>query len=76
MSTKNLLNHHGQTTAARRRTQAVKEMRRMAHAFAPGSQGRFRVESLAAALDEVRKDPRFTGAEKDEKFRSLLNRAR
>ena len=59
-----------------RRSQAVNEMRRMAQAFAVGTRGRFRVESLAAVLDEVRKDPRFTGAQKDAKFRAILNRAR
>jgi len=61
---------------AKRRATAVKEMRRMAFAFAEGTTGRFRIESLAAALDDVRKDPRFTCAQKDAKFRSLLNRAR
>jgi hypothetical protein len=63
-------------TAQIRRTTAVMETFRMARMYQEGSPARFRVESLALALDSVRKDPRFTGAQKDAKFRSLLNRAR
>lgn len=76
MSTAKHLAPRDGDNAAKRRSQAVKELRRMKFAFAEGSQGRFRIESLAATLDEVRKDPRFTGAQKDAKFKSLLNRAR
>lgn len=61
---------------AKRRATAIREMRRMACMYAEGSPGRFRIESLVQELDSVRKDPRFTSAEKDAKFRSLLNRAR
>lgn len=59
-----------------KRATAVGEMARMRNMFAAGSVGRFRVESLAYALNAVREDPRFTGPQKDAKFRSLLNRAR
>lgn len=59
-----------------RRSQAVQEMYRMARMYGAGTAGRFRLDSLAAALDDVRKDSRFTSAEKDAKFKSLLNRAR
>jgi hypothetical protein len=75
MSTIRLLDPTHKAAAVRRHT-AVNEMLRMARAYQPGSQGRFRIESLAAVLDEVRRDPRFTGAQKDAKFKSLLNRAR
>jgi hypothetical protein len=75
MSTICILNKNIRTARVRRHT-AVGEMQRMVRAFAPGSAGHFRVMSLASALDGVRKDPRFTGAEKDAKFRSLLNRAK
>lgn len=57
--------------ARKRRKQAVKEMEHFARMY---GRGNFRVESLADALHQVTKDPRFTAAEKDEKFRSLLNR--
>jgi len=76
VSTVKLLNKNATRGAADRRKQAVQELRRMARAFAPGTHGRFRVESLAQVLDELRRDPRFTGAQKDAKFKSLLNRAR
>jgi hypothetical protein len=56
-----------------RRSQAVREMRSFAGNF---NGGNFRIESLAATLDDLRNDPRFTSEEKDAKFRSLLNRAR
>jgi hypothetical protein len=61
---------------AKRRATAVQETFRMARMYQEGSPARFRIESLAMALNSVRKDPRFTGAQKDAKFRSLLNRAR
>lgn len=62
-------------TARTRRHLAVGEMSRFGRMYAdPKTQ--FRVSSLAAALDSVRHDPRFTGAQKDAKFKSLLNRAR
>ncbi len=61
---------------AKRRATAIREMARMSRMYAEGSQGRFRIESLVQELDSVRKDSRFTCAQKDAKFRSLLNRAR
>lgn len=75
MSTASKLNPTIRVARTRRAT-AVGEMSRLTRSFGPNSAGRFRIESLAAALDDVRKDPRFTGAEKDAKFRALLNRAR
>jgi hypothetical protein len=75
VSTAKLLKAHWVGTANRRK-QAVQETFRMARMYQEGSPARFRVESLAMALNSVRKDPRFTSAEKDAKFRSLLNRAR
>ena len=52
------------------------ELRRLAYTFGESTPGRYRVESLVATLEDVRKDPRFTSEQKDAKFRSLLNRAR
>lgn len=57
--------------ARKRRKQAIREMERFAHMY---SRGNFRVESLADALHQVSADPRYTSDQKDEKFRSLLNR--
>lgn len=57
--------------ARKRRKQAAREMERFANMY---SRGNFRVESLADALHQVSKDPRFSSAEKDAKFVSLLNR--
>ncbi len=59
-----------------RRSQAVRELQRLGRTFGEGSSGRFRIDSLVATLEEVRKDGRFTSEQKDAKFRALLNRAR
>lgn len=75
MSTRSKLNPAVRTERTRRAT-AVAELSRLTRSFAPNSSGRFRIESLVAAIEDVRKDPRFTSAEKDEKFKALLNRAR
>lgn len=75
MSTISLLDPNVRNARVRRRT-AVGEMQRMGRMYAEGSKERFRIESLTMALDGVSKDPRFTGAQKDAKFRALLNRAR
>lgn len=63
-------------TARTRRAIAVGELSRLTRSFGPNSAGRFRIESLVSAIEDVRKDPRFTGAQKDEKFKALLNRQR
>jgi hypothetical protein len=76
VSTAKHLGAHQGRVATDRRKQAVQETFRMARMYQEGSAARFRVESLAVALNSVRKDPRFTSAQKDAKFRSLLNRAR
>ena len=75
MSTISLLNPNVRNARVRRRT-AIGEIHNMVRMYAEGSEARFRVESLAATLNDVRRDPRFTGAQKDAKFRALLNRAR
>ncbi len=76
MSTKKILNRKTTRDGTMRRSQVVRELQRMARAYQPGSAGRFRIESLATAVDEVRRDPRFTAEQKDAKFKALLNRAR
>ncbi len=76
MSTKKLLSRDSHRAATARRSQAVRELQRLARTFGEGTSGRFRVESLVATLEEVRKDSRFTAEQKDVKFRALLNRAR
>jgi hypothetical protein len=76
VSTAKLLSKNEAREQTDRRKQAVQEVMRMARMYQAGSQARFRVESLAHALNSVRKDPRFTSAQKDAKFKSLLNRAR
>ncbi len=76
MSTAKLLNKNASDKSAKRRAQAIRELERFSRSFAGASPGRYRVESLAASLKEVHNDPRFTGAQKDAKFKSLLNRAR
>lgn len=76
MSTRKLLNRDAERQASMRRSQAVMELRRLAYSYGEGTPGRFRMESIVEALEQVRKDPRFSGAEKDAKFKSLLNRAR
>lgn len=63
-------------TARTRRATAVAELSGLTRSFGPNSAGRFRIESLVSAIEDVRKDPRFTSAEKDAKFKALLNRAR
>lgn len=74
MSTSSKLNPNKRAARLRRR-QAVQEMSSFGRNFAdPKTQ--FRISSLAATLDDLRNDPRFTSEEKDAKFRSLLNRAR
>lgn len=75
MSTISLLDPNVRNARVRRGT-AVRELRGMVRMYAEGSKERFRVESLAATLNDVHRDPRFTGAQKDQKFRALLNRAR
>lgn len=72
MSTSSKLNPN-KRAARLRRSQAVREMRAFSRGFVGGN---FRIDSLAATLDDLRHDPRFTSEEKDAKFRSLLNRAR
>lgn len=76
MSTKKILNRDSERQASMRRSQAIRELRRFGLTFGEGTTGRFRIESLCATMEEVRTDPRFTGAQKDAKFKSLLNRAR
>lgn len=75
MSTRSKLNPTVRAERTRRAT-AVGELARLTRSFGPNSAGRFRIESLVAAIEDVRKDPRFTSAEKDAKFKALLNRAR
>ncbi len=76
MSTKKLLGRDAHRAATSRRSQAIRELQRLARTFGEGSSGRFRIDSLVATLEEVRKDGRFTSEQKDAKFRALLNRAR
>jgi hypothetical protein len=75
MSTRSKLNPNIKAARARRAA-AVAELSRLTRSFGPNSIGRFRIESLVAAIEDVRKDPRFTSAQKDAKFKALLNRAR
>ncbi len=76
MSTKKLLSGNEHRNSTMRRSQAVRELQRLGRTFGEGSSGRFRIDSLVATLEEVRKDGRFTSEQKDAKFRALLNRAR
>ena len=76
MSIKKLLNRDAARQGQMRRSQAIRELQRLSRTFAEGSSGRFRIESLVATLEDVRKDSRFTAEQKDAKFRALLNRAR
>lgn len=75
MSTADKLSPMGKT-AAKRRAQAIKEMEGFAHMQPRGSVPRLRMASLADALRQVHQDSRFSGAQKDEKFKALLNRAK
>lgn len=58
----------------KRRARACRELASIVRMYAEGSPQRFAAESRADAINQVRRDPRFTGAQKDAKFVSLLNR--
>lgn len=72
MSTKNLIGGKQAKAGKKRRQRAIRELQNLSRMYQEGSPQRFRVESRIQALKETAADPRFTDAEKDAKFKSLL----